>query len=150
LSIKDFLLDALLDDVGILGIGTKLAAIEAIGRVFPSSSRINYQMAGRAPHIGLLFFRFITLGSVVSSCCAHDRLREIRPTTTLKRAAGAEERLSAGSLANGTIQPQDRCLVQFVKHEMGIHIMGRGLLLWLLGIPLPIILLVWLLGGLHG
>jgi hypothetical protein len=26
--------------------------------------------------------------------------------------------------------------------------MGRGLLLWLLGIPLPIILLVWLFGGL--
>jgi len=33
---------------------------------------------------------------------------------------------------------------------MGVHVMGRGLLLWLLGIPLPIILLVWLLGGLHG
>jgi hypothetical protein len=29
-------------------------------------------------------------------------------------------------------------------------IMGRGLLLWLIGIPLPIILIVWLLGGLHG
>jgi len=28
--------------------------------------------------------------------------------------------------------------------------MGRGLLLWLLGIPLPIILVIWLLGGLHG
>jgi hypothetical protein len=27
--------------------------------------------------------------------------------------------------------------------------MGRGLLLWLLGIPIPIILLVWLFGGLH-
>jgi len=26
--------------------------------------------------------------------------------------------------------------------------MGRGLLLWLLGIPLPIILIVWLFGGL--
>jgi hypothetical protein len=26
--------------------------------------------------------------------------------------------------------------------------MGRGLLLWLLGIPLPIILLIWLFGGL--
>jgi hypothetical protein len=26
--------------------------------------------------------------------------------------------------------------------------MGRGLLLWLIGIPLPIILIVWLLGGL--
>ena len=29
-------------------------------------------------------------------------------------------------------------------------IMGRGLLLWLIGIPLPIILLIWLFGGLHG
>jgi hypothetical protein len=28
-------------------------------------------------------------------------------------------------------------------------VMGRGLLLWLLGIPLPIILLIWLFGGLH-
>jgi hypothetical protein len=27
--------------------------------------------------------------------------------------------------------------------------MGRGLLLWIIGIPLPIILVVWLLGGLH-
>lgn len=26
--------------------------------------------------------------------------------------------------------------------------MGKGLLLWLIGIPLPIILLVWLFGGL--
>jgi hypothetical protein len=28
--------------------------------------------------------------------------------------------------------------------------MGRGVLLWLIGIPIPIILLIWLLGGLHG
>ena len=28
--------------------------------------------------------------------------------------------------------------------------MGRGLLLWLIGIPIPIIIIVWLLGGLHG
>jgi hypothetical protein len=27
--------------------------------------------------------------------------------------------------------------------------MGKGLLLWLIGIPIPIILLVWLFGGLH-
>jgi hypothetical protein len=26
--------------------------------------------------------------------------------------------------------------------------MGRGLLLWMIGIPLPIILLVWMFGGL--
>jgi hypothetical protein len=29
------------------------------------------------------------------------------------------------------------------------EIMGRGLLLWLIGIPLPIILLIWAFGGLH-
>jgi len=31
--------------------------------------------------------------------------------------------------------------------------MGRGLLLWLLGIPgipIPAIILIWVLGGLHG
>jgi hypothetical protein len=27
--------------------------------------------------------------------------------------------------------------------------MGKGLLLWLIGIPIPIILLIWLIGGLH-
>jgi hypothetical protein len=27
-------------------------------------------------------------------------------------------------------------------------VMGRGLLLWLIGIPLPIILVIWLFGGL--
>ncbi|HET8920684.1 MAG TPA: hypothetical protein VFN27_13510 [Xanthobacteraceae bacterium] len=34
-----------------------------------------------------------------------------------------------------------------VKQE---DVMGRGLLLWLLGIPLSIINLIWVLGGLHG
>ena len=28
--------------------------------------------------------------------------------------------------------------------------MARGLLLWLIGIPIPIIIIIWLLGGLHG
>jgi len=27
--------------------------------------------------------------------------------------------------------------------------MGKGLLLWLIGIPIPIILVIWLVGGLH-
>jgi hypothetical protein len=27
--------------------------------------------------------------------------------------------------------------------------MSRGLLLWLIGIPLPVILLIWAFGGLH-
>jgi hypothetical protein len=27
--------------------------------------------------------------------------------------------------------------------------MGRYLLLWLLGVPLPILFLIWIIGGLH-
>jgi len=27
--------------------------------------------------------------------------------------------------------------------------MGRYLLLWLLGVPVPILLLIWIFGGLH-
>jgi hypothetical protein len=54
------------------------------------------------------------------------------------------------SITSGTIQFKARCWVQLVKREIGVHVMGRGLLLWLLRIPLPIILLVWLLGGLRG
>jgi hypothetical protein len=43
-------------------------------------------------------------------------------------------------------------IVVFSVHDEATKedVMGRGLLLWLLGIPLPIILIVWLLGGLHG
>jgi len=36
------------------------------------------------------------------------------------------------------------------RHTWQEDDMGRGLLLWLIGIPIPIILIVWLLGGLHG
>jgi hypothetical protein len=35
------------------------------------------------------------------------------------------------------------------KNKIEERTMGRGLLLWLIGIPLPIILVIWLLGGLH-
>jgi hypothetical protein len=30
-----------------------------------------------------------------------------------------------------------------------MHIMGRYLLLWMLGIPLPILVLIYAFGGLH-
>jgi hypothetical protein len=36
--------------------------------------------------------------------------------------------------------------MQSIEEE---NTMGRGLLLWLIGIPIPIILLIWLFGGLH-
>jgi hypothetical protein len=37
---------------------------------------------------------------------------------------------------------------QIQKRIRGGWTMGRGLLLWLIGIPLPIILVIWLFGGL--
>jgi hypothetical protein len=33
--------------------------------------------------------------------------------------------------------------------RQGANDMGRYLLLWLLGVPVPILVLIWLLGGLH-
>jgi len=49
------------------------------------------------------------------------------------------------SLAAGTLQVRSRSRLGFIERRR--H-MGRGLLLWLIGIPLPIILLIWLFGGL--
>jgi hypothetical protein len=45
---------------------------------------------------------------------------------------------------------QDLVVTCSLYNAKGIRPMGRGLLLWLIGIPLPIILLIWLFGGLHG
>jgi hypothetical protein len=49
-----------------------------------------------------------------------------------------------GGTAGTATRSHDTC------HSSGGDPMGRGLLLWLIGIPLPIILLIWLFGGLHG
>jgi hypothetical protein len=53
------------------------------------------------------------------------------------------ERPSAGTGAVGA------AFSQRGEFSMEEATMGRGLLLWLIGIPLPIILIVWLLGGLN-
>jgi hypothetical protein len=37
----------------------------------------------------------------------------------------------------------------YVGQPIEENTMGKGLLLWLIGIPIPIILLIWLFGGLH-
>src|SRR5215472_10706588 len=36
-----------------------------------------------------------------------------------------------------------------VSPSHGVQVMGRYLLLWLLGVPIPILLLIWAFGGLH-
>jgi hypothetical protein len=71
------------------------------------------------------------------------------------RRTGAQRRL--GFLTTEAVRgPKARehislavVVISFVSRQHQEDAMGRGLLLWLLGIPLPIILLIWLLGGLH-
>jgi hypothetical protein len=46
----------------------------------------------------------------------------------------------------GNLSSQTTLVEKPAKQE---EMMGRGLLLWLIGIPLPIILLIWAFGGLH-
>lgn len=46
-------------------------------------------------------------------------------------------------------EPATGCNVHHLEKRILWRLdMGRGLLLWLIGIPLPIILVIWLLGGL--
>jgi hypothetical protein len=45
------------------------------------------------------------------------------------------------------LEPYYRMSVSLTSQKQEIK-MGRGLLLWLIGIPIPIILLIWLFGGL--
>jgi hypothetical protein len=57
--------------------------------------------------------------------------------------------IGASARKKGTFLAPNRCLCSRDEATQE-EIMGRGLLLWLIGIPLPIILLIWVFGGLHG
>lgn len=50
---------------------------------------------------------------------------------------------------NGMREPHVPSRVPFPTYQEGATVMGRYLLLWLLGIPLPILVLIWIFGGLH-
>jgi hypothetical protein len=69
-----------------------------------------------------------------------NRMATLRgPTLARRRGNSASER------ALELLHWNARCFrVQTQEKKM-----GRGLLLWLLGIPIPIIILIWLFGGLH-
>jgi hypothetical protein len=66
-------------------------------------------------------------------------------------ASGASRRAIVSVIDHNLERFNGKLVVAFdCRTRLGVHVMGRGLLLWLLGIPLPIILLIWLFGGLHG
>ncbi len=51
--------------------------------------------------------------------------------------------------ANATEPDNAHGISPLLKRETWEAAMGRYLLLWLLGIPIPILLLIWVFGGLH-
>jgi hypothetical protein len=51
--------------------------------------------------------------------------------------------------ANATEPDNAHGISPLSKRETWEAAMGRYLLLWLLGIPIPILLLIWVFGGLH-
>jgi hypothetical protein len=55
-----------------------------------------------------------------------------------------------GSIETGFVTPWNFTAPRNVllPNRTREQMMGKGLLLWLIGIPLPIILLIWLFGGL--
>ena len=80
-----------------------------------------------------------------------DEIREGIPSSADARGlqVGAPSYLSrAGEL--GTFKTVVAATVDGVPAQNDVElIMGKGLLLWLIGIPIPLILLIWLFGGLH-
>jgi hypothetical protein len=63
---------------------------------------------------------------------------EYRPLVACTVPASHVRHLPSGTSAAPTRFP-------FIKHGEGT--MGRGILLWLLGVPIPVIILLWLFFG---
>jgi hypothetical protein len=53
--------------------------------------------------------------------------------------------------SSGTLSKKRYSFNELIQSEIipGDHPMGRYLLLWLLGVPIPILILIWAFGGLH-
>ena len=61
----------------------------------------------------------------------------------------AEARPLAVTPNVGELEPSPHVLPELGLHSSGDFDMGRGLVLWLVGIPLPVILILYFLGYLH-
>jgi hypothetical protein len=45
------------------------------------------------------------------------------------------------------VEPRSRLRVVTATRKQGGFAMGKGILLWLLGVPIPVIILLWLFFG---
>jgi hypothetical protein len=67
----------------------------------------------------------------------------------LRNGAGSFMADTCGKARRGTNANAFRYFGRLERGEAGGR-HGSGLLLWLLGIPIPVIILIWVLGGLYG
>jgi hypothetical protein len=107
-------------------------------------NELSKRLQGRATTCGL---RLPGLGERQSTPCPPNAV--LRPNGFVDQAHDfrtfanppAQQKSRVGTVLTRKRYPTDKSL------EV---VMARGLLLWLIGIPIPIIIIVWLLGGLHG
>jgi hypothetical protein len=95
----------------------------------------------------------LVLIHLVSFLRVHPKLRSGAPRPAKESTRRNDPSFPRASPANFRNRlPHD--LVSFAwkrldENKQGANIMGRYLLLWVLGIPLPILVLLWAFGGIH-
>src|SRR5262249_40189663 len=94
------------------------------------------------------------VGRLLEDCslvCSPSRVRQlhwsesVQSSATLDQSSIDRGRPIAGENGNLNLDATLACATS----ESEETALGRGLLLWLIGIPIPIILPIWLFGGLH-
>jgi hypothetical protein len=75
------------------------------------------------------------------------------PLSARTRGNQRQLRESGASLPRTALGPSGTSLTRaglpYERHVDWSRIMGRYVLLWLLGVPIPILILIWAFGGLH-
>jgi hypothetical protein len=88
--------------------------------------------------------------SFIRSCCNYkSKLPLARLWNEVVRLPQLLPRLGCGRSKSVDDDGTEFQIGRFLDRSIMEVVMGRGLLLWLIGIPIPIILLIWILGGLH-
>jgi hypothetical protein len=83
-----------------------------------------------------------------NAVCDRGPMIDRSPMKSVRHPLGLPRNDRGGRGLTGAMELKLRADVGLRSYQQE-EIMGRGLLLWLIGIPIPIILLIWLFGGLH-
>jgi hypothetical protein len=121
--------------------------VSAGGLSNPTKNELSKRLQGRATTCGLRQLNCLDWASANPPLVPPHAV--LRPNRLVDQAydfrtfanPSAQQKSKVGTVLTRKRYPTDKSL------EV---VMARGLLLWLIGIPIPIIIIIWLLGGLHG